>query len=63
MNLVQAMAEMGADASKMAGKKLSNEISEEVSEDSKIWCIMFPEKDGDEPQDEDKEEKSEIKLH
>lgn len=67
MTAIQLLEKLGSDAAFQGQKQLvANVIGDALEENHKQWCIMFPEKEGDdtdEGEQKDKEDKSEIARH
>lgn len=66
MSIVQLLAEVGADASLINDNVALSELAEKVESNSKIWCALFPEKDGEEQEEQEEkkeEDKTELNLH
>lgn len=63
MSIVQLLAEVGADASLINDNVALSELAEKVESNSKIWCALFPEKDGEEQEEKKEEDKTELNLH
>lgn len=63
MSAIQLLEQLGANASLQSQKReLAATISENFEPNAKLWCLMFPEKD-EEEQNDDGEEKSQINVH